>query len=225
MERFVAIRGAAVPFLECDIDTDQISPGTELLRSVDDGYDRWAQTLFAQHRYRQDGSPNPNYILNKAPWSKAVILLAGRNFGCGSSREWAVKALRGFGFRSIIAPSFGEIFYGNCFRHGILPVVLAEEQIARLAAQVIESGGTENVSVDLAAQKIIGPEGIALTFDTPELFRRMLLHGLDEVEVTLSFEAEIGRFRELDAAKRPWAYLSRRARGDALNDNTDLARS
>jgi 3-isopropylmalate/(R)-2-methylmalate dehydratase small subunit len=206
MERLVRVRGIAAPLLRINVDTDQIIPGAEIMASTDDSYARWGAGLFAQWRYLPDRRPNPDFILNRDPWSRATILLADRNFGCGSSREPAPKALRGFGFRAVIAPSFGGIFYNNCFRNGLLPVELPIEAVRALAAQMDAAGGHAEVSVDLEAETVTAPGGERLVFRTPPVLRRMLLEGLDEVGLTLSLTAEIGAFRAADEARRPWAY-------------------
>lgn len=203
MEQFVRVTGIAAPILQINIDTDQIIPGREILRGHREGY---GPGLFGYWRYIQDREPNPEFILNKEPWRHAVILLADRNFGCGSSREPAPKALRGFGFRSVIAPSFGGIFYGNCFRNGLVPVELPIEEVRVIADQMEAAGGRAQVTVDLEARTVTAPGGQVFAFRTPATLRRMLLEGLDEVEFILGMRQEIEAFRRADAAKRPWVY-------------------
>jgi 3-isopropylmalate/(R)-2-methylmalate dehydratase small subunit len=203
MEQLVKVTGIAAPLLRINIDTDQIIPGREIMRGSREGY---GPGLFGYWRYIEDRTPNPEFILNQAPWKDATILLADRNFGCGSSREPAPKALRGYGFRAVIAPSFGGIFFNNCFRNGLLPVELPIEQIRLIAAQMEESRGNARVTVDLEAQTVTAPQGEIFAFKTPALMQRMLLEGLDEIALTLSRSAEIESFREADAARRPWAY-------------------
>ncbi len=134
------------------------------------------------------------------------MLLADRNFGCGSSRERAPKALREFGFRAVLAPSFGGIFFNNCYRNGIVPVELPIEQVRRIAAEVEASGGTGEVTVDLEAQAVTSPRGARFAFEAPATLRQMLLQGLDEIALTLARGEEIERFRAKDRARRPWAY-------------------
>jgi len=206
MESLVSVRGIAAPLLRINVDTDQIIPGPEIMRSTDESYARWGPGLFANWRYLADRRPNPDFILNREPWNTATILLADRNFGCGSSREPAPKALRGFGFRAVIAPSFGGIFYNNCFRNGLLPVELPIEQVRVLAEQMEAAGGSAQVAVDLEAQTVTAPRGQVFPFHAPPERRRMLLEGLDEVGLTLSRAAEIAAFRTADSAKRPWVY-------------------
>jgi 3-isopropylmalate/(R)-2-methylmalate dehydratase small subunit len=208
MESLVRVRGIAVPLMRINVDTDQIIPGPEIMRSTDESYARWGAGLFANWRYLDLAShaPNPDFILNREPWSKGTILLADRNFGCGSSREPAPKALRGFGFRAVIAPSFGGIFFNNCFRNGLLPVELPIGQVNGLAAQMEAAGGRAEVEVDLDAQVVTAPDGSRFAFSTPPALRRMLLEGSDEVGATLARGDEIAAFRATDRARRPWAY-------------------
>ena len=203
MERFTKTRGIAVPMMRINIDTDQITPGRELIRVHREGY---AASLFSNLRYVGDRTPDPGFILNREPWSRGTILLADRNFGCGSSREPAPKALRGFGFRVVIAPSFGGIFFGNSFRNGLLPVELPIEQVRVLAAQMEAAGGRAEVEVDLEAQTVTAPDGTRFAFRSPPALRRMLLDGLDEVGATLARGPEIAAFRARDRDRRPWAY-------------------
>ncbi len=200
MESFVRVRGIAAPLLRINIDTDQIIPGPEIMRSTEDTYERWGSGLFANWRYLPDRKPNPDFVLNQEPWSRANILLADRNFGCGSSREPAPKALRGFGFRAVLAPSFGGIFFNNSFRHGLLPVELPIEAVEEIA-----KGGGE-VAVDLENETVTAPDGKTFSFRTPPALRRMLLEGLDEIGVTLSKTTDILAFRQRDRGRRPWAY-------------------
>src|SRR3990170_3676410 len=206
MESLVRVRGIAAPLLRINVDTDQIIPGPEIMRSTDESYARWGPGLSANWRYLADRRPNPDFILNREPWNTATILLADRNFGCGSSREPAPKALRGFGFRSVIAPSFGGIFYGNCFRNGLVPVELPIEEVRLIADQMEAAGGHAQVTVDLEAQAVTAPGGHTFPFRTPATLRRMLLEGLDEVQFILGMREQIEAFRRADAVKRPWVY-------------------
>lgn len=210
MESFTSVTGSAVPFMRINIDTDQITPGPEILRGRADGY---RSSLFARWRYldMDKRTPDPDFILNREPWKHAAILLADRNFGCGSSRESAPQALRAFGFRSVIAPSFGGIFFNNSFRNGLLPVELPIEDVRHLADQVEASGGKARLTVDLEAQKVTGPDRGTYVFRAPSVLREMLLAGVDEIDLTLSRAAEIAAFRNQDQAERPWAYRPRRA--------------
>jgi len=210
METMKRVRGIALPMLRRNIDTDQIIPVVELTRATSffDSYDRWGAGLFAYWRYTDVDArtPNPEFILNREPWRRATILLAERNFGCGSSREGAPMALRGYGFRAVIAPSFAGIFYGNSFRHGLLPVELPSEQVAEIARQVEASDGTAEVTVDLEQMQVTAPDGTVFSFQTPDAQRLMLLEGMDEIDRTLADRGSIETFRTADARKRPWIY-------------------
>ena len=203
MEAFVRLTGIAAPLLRINVDTDQIIPARFLVRASDAGI---GEGLFAGWRRRADGSLDPDFILNREPWTRAEILLADRNFGCGSSREGAPKALRDRGFRAVIAPSFGGIFFNNCFRNGLLPVELPVEQVRLIAGAVEASHGHAPVTVDLEQQTVTAPGGQLFSFSTPPVLRAMLLEGVDEVELTLRRGAEIAAFRKADSARRPWAY-------------------
>lgn len=203
MEQFVSVSGIAAPMLRINIDTDQIIPARFLVRVSDEGM---GDGLFADWRHRPDGSLDPGFILNRQPYDKAEILLADRNFGCGSSREGAPVALRQRGFRAVIAPSFGGIFFNNCFRNGIVPVEMPIEKIREIAAEVEETQGQGRVTVDLQAQTVTTPSGQVISYKAPGLFREMLLAGQDEVGVTLSRGDAIAAFRAADSARRPWAY-------------------
>lgn len=203
MEQLVRLEAIAAPLLRINIDTDQIIPAKHLVRT---SYGGIGEGLFSDWRLRPDGTPDPDFILNKEPWTKAEILLADQNFGCGSSREGAPKALRDWGIRAVIAPSFSGIFFGNSFRNGLLPVELPIEQVRTIARQVEASDGYGKVTVDLENQTVTAPEGDVFSFSTPALLRRMLLEGLDEVGLTLTMSDDIERFRAADRARRPWAY-------------------
>ena len=203
MEQFTRIEGIAAPMLRINIDTDQIIPARHLVRT---SYAGIGKGLFSDWRLRPDGSPDPEFVLNKEPWTKSVILLADSNFGCGSSREGAPKALRDWGIRSVLAPSFSGIFFSNSFRNGLLPVELPIEQIRTIADQVEASKGQGKVAVDLEAQTITAPDGEVFAFRSPPVLRRMLMEGLDEVDLTLTMAPEIERFRAADRNRRPWAY-------------------
>ena len=203
MESFTSITGVAAPLMRNNVDTDQIIPTRFLARASEEGLN---EGLFAEWRVLPDGSPNRDFILNREPWTKAQILVAGANFGCGSSREAAPRALRQQGFRAIIAPSFGDIFYGNCFRCGIAPVVLPAAEVEAIASGLGDAKAPGMVGVDLEALEVTGPDGRTYRFEAPKLLRRMLLEGLDEIGLTLTQSNAIAAFRTVDAARRPWAY-------------------
>ena len=205
MESFRSVTGVAAAMMVINIDTDQIIPARYMGGPDATGY---GKMLFANQRFLgDDRTPDPTFILNQAPYNEARILLADRNFGCGSSRERAPKALREFGFRALIAPSFGGIFFNNCFRNGLLPVELPIEAVRQIADEVAESKGLAPVTVNLETGEVCSPSGQRYAFQTPPALRTMLLNGLDEIDMTLSARAEIDAFRSRDRARRPWAYL------------------
>jgi 3-isopropylmalate/(R)-2-methylmalate dehydratase small subunit len=203
MESFRKVTGVAAPMLRINIDTDQIIPALFLGGTDAKGY---GANLFHGQRFMADGTPNPDFILNQPPYDQAQVLLADRNFGCGSSRERAPKALREFGFRAIVAPSYGGIFFNNCFRNGMIPVELPIEQVREIADAVQSSGGKGLVTVDLEAQEVISPTGRRYRFEAPETLRQMLLQGMDEIAMTLARLSEINTYRVADKTRRPWAY-------------------
>jgi 3-isopropylmalate/(R)-2-methylmalate dehydratase small subunit len=203
MESLRKVTGIAAPLLRINIDTDQIIPALFLGGTDAKGY---GANLFHGWRFLADGKPNPGFILNQPPYDKAQVLLADRNFGCGSSRERAPKALREFGFRAILAPSFGGIFFGNCYRNGIIPVELPIEVVRSIAAEVEASGGTAAVTVDVESQIVVAPSGARFPFTAPATLRQMLMEGMDEIALTLARSEEIERYRKKDRARRPWAY-------------------
>jgi 3-isopropylmalate/(R)-2-methylmalate dehydratase small subunit len=207
MESFTRVTGIAAPLLRNNIDTDQIIPTRFLARLSEDGL---GEGLFAEWRALPDGTPDPAFPLHRAPWNRAEILVAGASFGCGSSREAAPRALRQNGFRAVVAPSFGDIFYGNCFRNGILPVRLPEEAVLRIGA-LLEAQPNDPVqgtlTVDLETNTVTIPAtGEVLAFATPPVLRRMLLEGLDEIALTLRQAPAIAEHRAADRQRRPWAY-------------------
>ncbi len=205
--------GIAAPLLRVNIDTDCIIPGSELLMVSKTGF---GAGLFAGWRYAKgpgDRTENPAFVLNREPYRKATILLAGRNFACGSSREMAVWALRDYGFRCVIAPSYGFIFYANCFQSGILAVELADADVETLARQVEESSGHAPVTVDLETCRVIAPDGRPFPFSIADNFRIALLEGRDFIDSTLAFEAEIAAYERRDRERRPWIHERRRSEG------------
>ncbi|MFM7011201.1 MAG: 3-isopropylmalate dehydratase small subunit [Betaproteobacteria bacterium] len=203
MESLQRVTGIAAPFMRINIDTDQIIPTLFLGGTDAKGY---GEHLFHGWRFLADGSPNPEFILNQRPFNQSQILLADRNFGCGSSRERAPKALREFGFRAVIAPSFGGIFFNNCYRNGIVPVELPIEEIKELVSEVEASSGQAHITVDLEELCVSTASGNRFSFTAPPALREMLLQGLDEISLTLSKSESIERFRVADRANRPWAY-------------------
>lgn len=163
-------------------------------------------TLSSSWRYRADGGENPDFVLNREPYRHAQILLAGRNFGCGSSREGAVWAIQQQGIRAVLAPSFGDIFFNNCFQNGVLPVTLAEAAIQIIARQVEADPARNLVTVDLAREVVTAPDGTETAFRVDPLRREALLEGLDDIALTQKRGAEMAEFEARDRARRPWIY-------------------
>ncbi len=203
MQKFEQLTAVAAPLLTDNVDTDQLIPVNRMLASMNPDY---AAGLFANWRYLDGDRPNPEFVLNRHPYDRAGILLAGENFACGSSREHAVWALMGFGVRCVIAMSFGDIFYNNCIKQGVLPIVLPPEDVRALAAEVEASQGAEPVTVDLVGRRIFMPGGYNVEFSIDDGVRTILLEGLDEIGQTLVHESEISAFQAGDRAARPWIY-------------------
>ena len=200
----IRIVGTAAPLMQANINTDRIMPGEWMMRGQSEGL---AVGLFGDDRYLPDGKDNPDFILNRRPWNSASILLAGSNFGCGSTREEAPLALRSFGFRCLIAPSFPAVFFANCFRNGILAIELPPERVAEFAVMAEESEGQAVFTVDLDQQVITPPAGDVVNFQSPPKLRQMLLEGTDEIGLTLGLKPQIETFRQSDRERRPWAYF------------------
>ncbi len=198
---FARFTGIAAPLLRNNIDTDQIIPGRELMKVQKEGF---GKGLFAGLRYQAGGAENPDFVLNQEPFRKAQVLIAGENFGCGSSRETAAWALRDFGFRCLIAPSFGAIFTSNCFRTGLLPISLEPQVVQAIAAELGDHGHLIAVDLQAGVLEVVS----TFAFQIPPLQREMLLRGLDAVDFTLTFETDIGDFQARDRVARPWVYLS-----------------
>ncbi len=205
MEKFTKLTGLAAPMMQPNIDTDAIVPSRFLTRTTKSGKSGFGEVLFADWRFEADGTPKPDFVLNRPEYAEAKILLAAENFGCGSSREHAVWALLGFGIRCVMAPGFGEIFFNSSFINGLLPVVLDKEKVVALADSVSASGGA--MTVDLKTQQVTGPDGTVYPFAIDAARREALLEGLDAIAVTLKREAEIAAFQDADRQNRPWIYL------------------
>jgi 3-isopropylmalate/(R)-2-methylmalate dehydratase small subunit len=211
-EVFESLTGAAAPLLRPNIDTDTIAPGSRPgggPAPVRAGSGVLAGELFAGWRYDAAGNEDPHFVLNRREFRAANILLAGPNFGCGSSREAAVWMLKEWGFRCIVAPSFGEIFYGSCFKNGVLPVQLEEAVIERLAEEAAPGAPAALFEVELNRNRIRTPSGKYVGFELPRILREALLSGLDEIDQTLGRAAAIARFEAEAAAARPWLYGKR----------------
>lgn len=205
MEKFEKLTAIAVPLLRDNVDTDAIIPSREMTSAAPEVL---ADGLFAGWRYLEAGSrkPDPDFVLNQPAYRGARILLSGDNFGCGSSREHAVWALRGYGFRSVIASGFAPIFFNNCVRNGVVPVRLAAGDVAALAAAVAADPRTRLLTVDLEDRSVTAPDGSRFEFPIEDYPRRMLLSGLDEIDITLARKAEIEAFLERDRTQRPWIH-------------------
>ena len=203
MEAFTVLEGVAAPLMRENIDTDVIIPIKRLVTLANLDLGEWA---FEPLRYLKDGSDNPDFILNQPQFRGARILLAGRNFGCGSSREGAVVAILGMGIRCVIAPSFGDIFFSNCFQNGVLPVVLPQEEVDKLADEARNSMPGAAFAIDLAAQEIRTPGQRIVPFKVDPNRRQALLQGLDPIGTTLLREPEIAAFQARDRQSRPWVY-------------------
>lgn len=201
MEKFVKLTGVAAPLPVVNIDTDMIIPKDYLKTIKRTGL---GKGLFAEARYNEDGTPNPDFVLNKPAYQNAKILVAGDNFGCGSSREHAPWALLDFGIRCVISTSFADIFYNNCFKNGILPIVVSQADLDKLMDDA-NRGSNAVLSIDLEAQEITGPDGGSIKFEIDAFKRHCLLNGLDDIGQTLEKASAIDSFEQKNAASRPWA--------------------
>ena len=213
MKAFTTLTAVVAPLDRANVDTDQIIPKQFLKSIFRTGF---GVHLFDEWRYLDEGvlgqdctqrPLNPDFVLNQSAFSGAQILLARRNFGCGSSREHAPWALAEYGFSCVIAPSFADIFYNNCFKNGILPVTLSEAQIEVLFDQVVEQPGA-SFTVDLSRQVIIDANGIAISFDIDASRKHCLLQGLDEIGLSLQYQSEIRSFENALSQKKPWVFSS-----------------
>ena len=200
MQKFTVLEGVAAPIRQINVDTDMIIPKQYLKTIKRTGL---GSGLFAELRYDEHGKAKPDFVLHKPPYDKAQILIAGDNFGCGSSREHAPWALLDFGFRCIIAPSFADIFYNNCFKNGILPITLPQAEIDKLIDDA-SRGANAVLTVDLEAQEIRGPDGGAIRFEIDPFRKRCLMEGLDDIGLTLEKADAIEAFERASQAQRPW---------------------
>ena len=201
MEKFTVLEGVAAPLPMINVDTDMIIPKQYLKTIKRTGL---GKGLFAELRYDEQGNPLPDFVLHRPPYTEAKILITGENFGCGSSREHAPWALLDFGFRCIIAPSFADIFYNNCFKNGILPIKLPQEEIDKLIDDA-SRGANATITIDLPKQEIRGPDGGVIHFDIDPFLKRCLLEGLDDIGLTLEKAEHIESFEKDSAVRRPWA--------------------
>ena len=188
MEAFTKLTGNVAPLDRVSVDTDQIIPAIYLKRIERTGY---GEFLFTRWRFNEDGSEKPDFVLNQPGYREAKILVAGRNFGCGSSREHAPWALDGYGIRCVIAPSFADIFFSNCFQNGLLPVVLPEDAVRQILDKALANPGYQ-LNIDLESQRIWdNDEEISLSFDVDPFRKNALLNGLDDIGLTLQHEDSI----------------------------------
>jgi 3-isopropylmalate/(R)-2-methylmalate dehydratase small subunit len=198
----VTVSGVAAPLPRANIDTDVI---IRIERVAQFGKGELRPYALETLRFATDGTPDPGFILNQPPFDTAVILVAGENFGCGSSRENAVWALADLGLRVIIAPSFGDIFFSNCFQNGVLPIRLAAEAVARITASL--SPQNPRLTVELEAQRVVLNNGEAVPFEVEPYRKAMLLRGMDEIGLTLSRLTDIEAAEARDRQQRPWLYV------------------
>ena len=204
MQKFTTLTGVAAPLPMINVDTDKIIPKQHLKTIARTGL---GKALFDEMRYRNDGSENPDFVLNKPPYRKAKILVAGENFGCGSSREHAPWALLDFGITCVIAPSFADIFYNNCFKNGILPIKMPKEIIDKLMDDA-ERGANAIVTIDLDKQEITGPDGGCVKFDIDPFRKHCLLNGLDDIGLTMEKKSEIDAFEKKQREAQPWLHAA-----------------
>lgn len=209
MQAFTALTGLTVPLDRANVDTDAIIP-KQFLKSIK--RTGFGPNLFDEWRYLDHGEPgqdcsnrplNPDFVLNEDRYQGAEVLLARQNFGCGSSREHAPWALLDYGFRVVIAPSYADIFYNNCFKNGILPIVLSEETVAQLFTEAEAEVGYK-LSIDLAAQTVSTPTGSVFTFEVDEFRKHCLLNGLDDIGLTLQHQDDIRAYEEKTKQNTPW---------------------
>jgi 3-isopropylmalate/(R)-2-methylmalate dehydratase small subunit len=201
MDRFTTLTGIAAPMPLVNIDTDMIIPKQFLKTIQRSGL---GKNLFDEMRYTQDGAEIPDFVLNQPAYRAAQIIVAGDNFGCGSSREHAPWALLDFGIRCVISTSFADIFYNNCFKNGILPVVLPPEAIAHLMDDA-RKGANARMTVDLAAQTVTASDGTVFAFEIDAFKKHCLMNGLDDIGLTLEKAASIDSYEAKLATLRPWA--------------------
>ncbi|MFY0692856.1 MAG: 3-isopropylmalate dehydratase small subunit [Paracoccaceae bacterium] len=200
MEKFEKISGVAAPLPLINVDTDMIIPKQFLKTIKRSGL---GVNLFDEMRYNQDGSEVADFVLNKDAYRNAEILVAGDNFGCGSSREHAPWAIKDFGIRCVIAPSFADIFFNNCFKNGILPVVLPQEQVDILMKDA-EKGSNARIEVDLENQTVTSSDGESFSFEVDPFKKHCLLNGLDDIGLTMENVDDISAFEKGISSERPW---------------------
>ena len=200
MEKFTRLSGVAAPLPMVNVDTDMVIPKNYLKVTERTGL---GKHLFAEMRFNADGSERPDFVLNRPAWRQAEILIAFENFGCGSSREHAPWALRDFGIRCVIAPSFADIFFNNCFKNGILPLVLSKAVCVELIDDA-ERGANATLTIDLEAQTLTRPDGERIAFEVEPSRRSRLLEGLDEIGATVAKAHRIDAFEARVRRSQPW---------------------
>ncbi len=200
MDKFTSLTSVAAPLPVINIDTDMIIPKQFLKTIKRTGL---GKSLFFEMRFNEDGSENPDFVLNHDAYRGAQILVAGDNFGCGSSREHAPWALLDYGIRCVISTSFADIFYNNCFKNGILPIVVSPDELAKLMDDA-ERGSNATLTVDLESQSIKGPDGGTINFDIDPFRKHCLLNGLDDIGLTMEKAPHIDGFEGQMQTVRPW---------------------
>ena len=200
MEKFTVLEGVAAPMKMINVDTDMIIPKQYLKTIKRTGL---GKGLFSEKRFNEDGSENPDFVLNKPAYRKAKILVAGDNFGCGSSREHAPWALLDFGITCVISTSFGDIFYNNCFKNGVLPIQVSPEDLEKLFDDA-DRGANATLTVDLEKQEIRGPDGGMIKFEVDAFRKQCLLNGWDDIGLTLRSEDKISAYENNHEAQAPW---------------------
>jgi 3-isopropylmalate/(R)-2-methylmalate dehydratase small subunit len=202
MQKFTQLTGVAAPLPEINIDTDKIFPAVYLKTIKRTGLAQW---LFQEIRFRPDGSENLDFVLNQGPYRQAKIIVAGDNFGCGSSREHAPWALMDFGISCVIAPSFADIFYNNCFKNGLLPIALPQDVVDQLMEDA-KKGANAVMTIDLEAQTISRPDGEKVHFDIDPFRKHCLLNGLDDIGLTEQKADAIADYERRTRQERPWVF-------------------
>ena len=200
MEKFTVLEGVAAPMKLVNVDTDMIIPKQYLKTIQRTGL---GKGLFSEMRYLDDGAENPAFVLNQPAYRTSKILVAGDNFGCGSSREHAPWALLDFGIRCVISTSFADIFYNNCFKNGILPIVVSKDDLDKQFDDA-ERGANATLTIDLPAQEIRGPDGGVVKFEIDPFRKRCLVEGLDDIGLTLQKAPSIDQYETAKGAEQPW---------------------
>ncbi len=202
MEKFTTLTGVAAPLPMINVDTDMIIPKQYLKTIKRTGL---GKNLFDEMRFTPDGAEIPDFVLNRPAYRNAKILVAGENFGCGSSREHAPWALLDFGIRCVIAPSFADIFHNNCFKNGILPIALGQDDFDKVMDDA-ERGANATVTIDLAAQEIRGPDGGVIAFEVDPFRKHCLLDGVDDIGLTLQHAADVDDYEAAARKTQPWLF-------------------